>query len=452
MGKKRIVKNLLVLFSSFFIFFLGFQSLSNLQTSMNSYKGIGVESQVLIYAASMISCILLPKLLIKTIGCKWTIVSMFLCSVPYFVSNYKPSFGFFMPSSILMGIAIGPLNTAGAFYIDEMSLRYYTINTSDSMETILARFFGLWSFFLENTQIWGNLISYYILRPARIPLTNHTNNTCGINFINNLNGNGTNPNLQPPSEEKRYTLITIYVLSAVVAASVMVFFMDKLDNDIQREEGGQCKAVLYRLLATAKHAISLDQILLLPLSIFFGMELAFYTGEITQAYIACSWGVHRVSFVTVCFGVCGALMSLLVGPLVKCISQMAVLILAALADVSICIVLFLWDPTPDFKTMYFVVAGVWGMADSIWWSQLAALYSLMFPNNREAAFSNLFFWSYFGFFLNYSYSSYFTVAVKINILLCFLLAGMLGYLIGQVKLKCSVRKMYVSIPGEGDCL
>ncbi|GBM02111.1 UNC93-like protein [Araneus ventricosus] len=282
MGKKRIVKNLLVMFSSFFIFFLGFQSLSNLQTTMNSDKGIGVESQALIYAASMISSILLPEFLIKTIGCKRTIVFMFLCSVPYLVSNYKPSFGFIMPCSILMGIAIGPLNTAGAFYVNEMSLRYYKISKSESMETILARFFGLMSFFLENTQIWGNLVSYYILRPAMMPLMNHTNTTCGINFVKNPDGNGTNPNLEPPSEDKRYILVSIYVLSAVIAASLMGLFMDKLENDIQREEGGQCKAVLWRLLAAAKHAILPDQILLLPLSILVGMELAFYTGEITQ--------------------------------------------------------------------------------------------------------------------------------------------------------------------------
>ncbi|CAL1287422.1 unnamed protein product [Larinioides sclopetarius] len=450
MGKKRIIKNLLVMFSSFFIFFLGFQSLSNLQTTINSEQGIGVDSQALIYASSMVSSILLPKLLIKTIGCKWTIVSTFLCGVPYFVSNYKPTFGFIIPSSILMGIAIGPLNTAGAFYINEMSLRYFTINESESLETILARFFGLMSFFLENTQIWGNLVSYYILRPAMIPLFNQTNTTCGLDFVKNPNGNDTNPNLQTPSAEKRYMLVSIYVLSAVIAAILMGLFMDKLENDIQREEGGQCKAVLWRLLAAAKHAILPDQILLLPLTIFSGMELAFYAGEITEAYIACSWGVHQVSFVTVCFGVCGALMSLLVGPLVKCISQMAVLILAALANISILFVLFFWDPTPEFKTMYFVIAGVWGMGDAIWWSQMAALYGLKFPNDSEAAFSNLFFWSYFGFFLSYSYSNYFSVYVKINIVCCFLLFGMMGYLIGHVKLTRSSRKEYVPIPDEGD--
>ncbi|GIY48320.1 UNC93-like protein [Caerostris darwini] len=284
MSKKRILKNFLVMFSSFFIFFLGFQSLSNLQSTMNSDQGIGMESQAVIYAASMVSSILLPEFLIKTFGCKRTIVFMFLFSIPYLVSNYNPKVGFIMPTSILMGIAIGPLNTAGAFYVNEMSLRYYKISMSESMETILARFFGLMSFFLENTQIWGNLISYYILRPAMMPLVNHTNTTCGIDFMKT--SNVSNPNLLPPSDEKRYILVSIYVLSAVVAATLMGLFMDKLENDIEREgEEGQLRAVLCRLLAAAKHAAMPNQILLLPLTIFCGMELAFYTGEITEVEI-----------------------------------------------------------------------------------------------------------------------------------------------------------------------
>ncbi|GFT78866.1 UNC93-like protein [Nephila pilipes] len=153
------------------------------------------------------------------------------------------------------------------------------------METILARFFGLMSFFLENTQIWGNLVSYYILRPAMIPLVNHTNTTCGIDFVKDADGNGSNPNLQPPSDDKRYLLVSMYVLSAIIAATLMGLFLDKLENDVKSErerEEKNCKAILWRLLGAAKQATLPDQILLLPITILCGLELAFYTGEITE--------------------------------------------------------------------------------------------------------------------------------------------------------------------------
>lgn len=81
---------------------------------------------------------------------------------------------------------------------------------------------------------------------------------------------------------------------------------------------------------------------------------------------------------------------------------------------------------------------------------IPALYGLMFPQDREAAFSNFFFWSFLGYFLSYSYANYFNVAVKINIMMTFLIVGIVLYLIGQVKLKCcSHRNAYVEI-GEDE--
>nr|XP_042913993.1 UNC93-like protein [Parasteatoda tepidariorum] len=443
MSKKRVLRNLVVTGSSYFIFFLGFQSLSNLQSTMNSDGGVGMDSQALVYVCAMISCLLLPDLLIKKIGCKRTIVCMLLMSVPYIASNFNPSRIIIMPSSVLMGLAIGPLNSAGALYVNEMALRYHKIQPEESLDSTVSKFYGFFGFFSESTQIWGNLISYYVLSPSAAHILNHTNITCGIDF--RFGGNSSNPNLEPPTEDKRFLLVSIYLLSTVTAATLMGLFTDKLDNDVGNGERSLGSGTTDRLLATIKQASVPDQILLLPISIFVGIELSFYTAEFTQAYIACSWGVHHVGFVTICFGVCGAIMSLLVGPLVKYISQMAVLILAACANIGICVLLFLWDPTPETTSIYFIIAGVWGMGDAIWWSQISALYGLMFPNDREAAFSNLYFWSFLGFFLSYSYANYLSVAVKINILMAFLLTGMACYLAGQIKIKCSARKEYIHI-------
>nr|XP_042905819.1 protein unc-93 homolog A-like [Parasteatoda tepidariorum] len=141
-------------------------------------------------------------------------------------------------------------------------------------------------------------------------------------------------------------------------------------------------------------------------------------------------------------------MSLFVGPLVKYISQIAVIILGACLNVAICLLLFLWKPSPKTTGIYFVIAGIWGMGDAIWWSQIPALYGLMFPNDREAGFSNLYFWSFFGAFLSYSYANYLSISVKINILMASLLISMVCYLVGQFKMKCSARREYIAIEGD----
>ncbi|GFT61543.1 UNC93-like protein [Trichonephila clavipes] len=374
MSRGRILKNLIVISIFYCLFFTGFWSLSNLQSTMNALSGMGPYSQAVIYGFSMLSCLFLPELVIDRFGCKKVLaVTTFLC-LPYIVANMYLRWDILIVSSVLYGLASGPFYSALKVYIGEIAKRFQQTVT-ENVEFVMACFFGFYTFFMENTQVWGNVISSLVLRPGKniLEMANVSfSANCGINF--DPNSTEMNTNLDPPSNDERFLLIGIYIGMCVAALFLFGFFLDPLDNDVKRDG---CKAVASRFLASLKHYKTFHQILLIPITIFMGIESVLYSNEFTQAYIACSWGVHHVGFVTVCFGVCGALMSLLVGPLVKCISQMAVLFLAAIANVAICIVLFLWEPSPDSKAMYFVIAGVWGMGDAIWWSQVTGIYNYL---------------------------------------------------------------------------
>ncbi|XP_035223801.1 protein unc-93 homolog A-like isoform X3 [Stegodyphus dumicola] len=447
MNKTKILKNFIILSLSYFLFFTGFWALTNLESTMNAEKGLGPDSQAVIYGFSMISSLLLPDVLIGRIGSKRTyILAMFLCS-PYIASNLSLRWDTMMIGAALFGLASGPLNTAASVYINEMAIRYKDI-TKSKQETVTACFFGIYLFFGENTQVWGNVVSYFVLSlgkhaPSSSNFSLETH--CGIRFASK-DDNDTNTNLEPPSDHDRYLLIGTFLVMGVIALILTGLFMEPLKNDVRKENN--CYAIKSRLIAAVKLLRNPHLLLLLPISIFCGLESSFYSNDFTEAYIACSWGIHHVGFVTICFGVCGAIMAVLVGPLVRCISQMSVLILAACINVTTCGLLYVWEPTPDNVTTYFVFAGVWGMADAIWWSQITALYGLMFPNDREAAFSNFFFWSFLGFFLCYSYANYFSVALKLGILLFFLVTGIICYLIGQIKIKRSPRREYIVIEDE----
>ncbi|XP_035223806.1 protein unc-93 homolog A-like isoform X4 [Stegodyphus dumicola] len=444
MSKKRIIKNFLVMNFTFFLSLTGFFILANLQSTMNAAKGMGPDSQLVVYGFSMLSCIVLPDILIAKFGAKKTYVLAMLVSVPYIASNFILRWDTMLSAAALLGLTSGPMNAAQSVYTDEMAVRFkHTVK--EKLETVRAFFFGIFVFFSENIQVWGNAISYFVLSlDKHVPPSKNFSllTHCGIKF----RSNETNTNLIPPSDHERFLLISIFSVMGIVAVILGAFFMDPLENDIREEDG--CQEVKNRVLAAVKLLKNPYQLLLLPISIFCGLENGFYVNDFTQAYIACSWGIHHVGFVTICFGVCGAIMAVLVGPLVRCISQMSVLILAACINVTTCGLLYVWEPTPDNVTTYFVFAGVWGMADAIWWSQITALYGLMFPNDREAAFSNFFFWSFLGFFLCYSYANYFSVALKLGILLFFLVTGIICYLIGQIKIKRSPRREYIVIEDE----
>lgn len=450
MSESSVVKNLFVMCVCLMVLCTGLQGLSNLQSTMNGEHGLGVDSQAVIYAFSMLSSILLPTLMVTRLGCKTTIVFMMITTIPYIIANFYPTWRTLMPTAILSGLSAGPLCTAIAIYTNELAYSY-RIYVTDSIESVVSRFYGVYSFFTENTQIWGNLLSYLILMPTMERIQVHSNSTqkCGVWFVNyDKFTNASNPNLEPPKDKDRFTLVWVYTGCALLATFMLFLFLDSLDSDRERSGGNEDsprETCCSSLLAAVKHLSKPNQILLLPLTVYCGLENAFYTADFTKAYIACSWGIHHVGFVTICFGVTGALMAVLVGELVKHLTQTFVFIAAGCISMATYVCLYLWDPNPSNPVIFFIVAGVWGLTDAVWWSQIPALYGMVFNDSKEGAFSNFYFWSYLGFFVNYSYANCFSVSVKINILMCFLLIGMIGYLTVQLKTKISARRQYILI-------
>ena len=67
----------------------GFLSLS-VQSSLNAEQGMGVASLSVIYASIIISSMFLPPIMIKNLGCKWTIVVGMACYVSYSFGNLYP--------------------------------------------------------------------------------------------------------------------------------------------------------------------------------------------------------------------------------------------------------------------------------------------------------------------------------------------------------------------------
>lgn len=61
-----------------------------LQSSLNAEDGMGVISLSVIYGAIILSSMFLPPIMIKNLGCKWTIVLSMGCYVAYSFGNLLP--------------------------------------------------------------------------------------------------------------------------------------------------------------------------------------------------------------------------------------------------------------------------------------------------------------------------------------------------------------------------
>ncbi|GFS30682.1 UNC93-like protein [Nephila pilipes] len=131
--KFRILKNLVVISSTFLMIFTAYDGLSMLQSTMNKEGNIGTISQAVVYAGFCISSLLLPKYVIKKLGCKITILIASILFIPYIAANFYPTFLTMMPSAFLLGLGSSLLWGAQCTYFNESALFYCTLTARDEV-------------------------------------------------------------------------------------------------------------------------------------------------------------------------------------------------------------------------------------------------------------------------------------------------------------------------------
>ena len=88
--KRRIYKNVLLVSISFLLLFVAFESMSKLQSSINTVDNLGLWSSVGVYASLILSCLFVPSLVISKLTLKWTMVASILCYSTYIAAQFYP--------------------------------------------------------------------------------------------------------------------------------------------------------------------------------------------------------------------------------------------------------------------------------------------------------------------------------------------------------------------------
>lgn len=123
-------------------------------------------------------------------------------------------------------------------------------------------------------------------------------------------------------------------------------------------------------MVTVRHLTKRYQLLLLPITVFIGAEQAFVNVEFTAAFVACGWGISKIGYVMICFGVVNALGSAFAGALTKLVGQFWVLVGNALVHVSLIVWMINWRAVPGDAPTLCVMAALWGLVDGVWLVQI----------------------------------------------------------------------------------
>ncbi|XP_014233889.1 UNC93-like protein [Trichogramma pretiosum] len=445
--KWRILKNIGTVSVAFMVQFTAFQGTANLQSSINASDGLGTVSLSAIYAALVLSCIFVPTFLIKRLTVKWTLCLSMLCYAPYIGSQFYPRFYTLVPAGVLLGLGAAPMWAAKATYLTQVGGVYAKL-TDEPADAIVVRFFGFFFLAWQTAELWGNLISSLVLSEgefkeigSNVTATAAKVSRCGANFC--IIGNGGHENLHRPPDSEIYEISAIYLTCVFVAVLIVALFVDPLSRYGEKQHRNDSKPLsgIQLLSATAYQLKKPYQQLLIPITVWIGMEQAFIGAEFTQAYISCALGVHRVGYVMICFGVVNAGCSLLFGSMMKFVGRQPLIALGAVVHASLIGVLLMWRPHPDAAYVFYTVSGLWGVGDAVWQTQINGLYGTLFRRNKEAAFSNFRLWESAGFVIAYAYSTHLCARMKLYVMLNVLIIGSIGYTIVELLHRRKQRRL-----------
>ncbi|XP_008311599.1 protein unc-93 homolog A [Cynoglossus semilaevis] len=422
----RNFKNVLVVSVAFLSLFTAYGGLQSLQSSLNSEEGMGVASLSVIYASIIISSMFLPHIMIKNLGCKWTIVVSMVCYVSYSFGNLYPGWYTLIPTSVILGLGGSTLWSAKCTYLTITGNQQAALEGKKGAD-VINQYFGIFFFIFQSSGVWGNLMSSLIFGQdtaiANIPeeqLQLCGAADCGMNI-------STNSTSTRPAQKLVWTLVGCYIGVGVLATIIIAAFLDNIDREQASQFRENREPFCQTFLATFALLRDWRMLTLIPLTMYSGFEQSFLSGEYTKNFVTCALGIHYVGFAMMCFAAVNSVCSYIFGRLAQYTGRAALFLLAAVTNFSCIIGLLQWRPDPNQLAVFFVFPALWGMSDAIWQTQTNALYGIIFSQNKEAAFANYRMWESLGFVISFAYSTFLCLEYKMYILLTVLLLTVVTY-------------------------
>ncbi|XP_068041294.1 protein unc-93 homolog A [Anomalospiza imberbis] len=425
---ERNLKNVLVISFGFLLLFTAYSGLQSLQSSLNAEEGLGVASLSVLFAALTLSSMFLPPIIIKKLGCKWTIAVSMCCYVTYSLGNFYASWYTLIPTSVILGLGGAPLWSAKCTYLT-IAGTSYAEKAGKNAKDIINQYFGIFFLVFQTSGVWGNLISSLILSQSsnQGEISEEDLECCGAYdcLTDATNSTGS----ERPSDSLIYTLVGVYTASGVLAVLLVVIFLDQIKSDQAETENKKLEASSFwsTFLATFQHLKDKRQCLLIPLTMYSGFEQAFLSGDYSKSFMTCALGIHYVGYMMICFAGINSLCSLLFGKISQFTGRKLLFALAAVLNTGCIITVLLWKPDPKQLAVFFVIPGLWGVSDAVWQTQTNALYGILFEKNKEAAFANYRLWESVGFVIAFAYSTKLQVYIKTYIVLSVLVLSMVTY-------------------------
>ena len=252
---------------------------------------LGTWSTTSVYISLILSCMFMPSILIKYLKVKWTLVVCIFCYSTYMAAQFYPQFYTLIPTAFILGLGAAPMWSAKCTYLNQVAHKMAQLE-GVATEIIVVKFFAIFFFFFQCNSIIGNIISTSVLSSGvdtESSLTDDDIKFCGSSFCSGQtsssvgkNETDTNDNFQTDIT-KIYIIAGIYLACSLAAAVIIAIFVDPLTRfgEDERSEDGEQLSGIQLLVATFRHLKNKNQLLVIPITIWSGIEQGFFGADFT---------------------------------------------------------------------------------------------------------------------------------------------------------------------------
>nr|XP_039257120.1 protein unc-93 homolog A-like isoform X1 [Styela clava] len=192
--------------------------------------------------------------------------------------------------------------------------------------------------------------------------------------------------------------------------------------------------------ATFLHFISLQHVLVAGITFYNGIMMSFVYSELTRAYASCVLGLYQVGIGIIIYGLGDVIFSFFVAktPTTGMWRNFPVL-LAFTADILNYLFCLTWEPNADNPWVIYLFFLGFGCSDGIWQTLSNFRYGEYFSRRKDIAFTTWNLWINFGFFVQYSLSSYMCVYKKIYMNMALLIVASVLYGFAEYRYLTMIR-------------
>ncbi|KAK6183947.1 hypothetical protein SNE40_006509 [Patella caerulea] len=419
---ERPLRDTLVLSFSFMPIFTSYLAIQSLQSSLNQEAGLGIISLACLYGAFVVSGISAASI-IKIVGAKRSLIIGWVVHTLYVASNFYPTWGTLIPSSLLLGGVTGPIWTSQGLYIAANSDAYSRLK-NEGIHSALSKLNGIFFMCLESNHVTGNLISSLVLyRGSNIDTRKNVTRICGAEDCP-VTANDTI--IEQPDKIVVYILFGIFLLCDIFGLCLTVFLLPNLTPRKSNEQ-----TLSKSIVSCCTTLADKKMMLLIPLFFSQSMNQGLLLTEYTKAYISCSLGVSMVGFIMACYGGSTAIFAILIGHLAKYTGRYFLFVVAMCLDMTMLLVLYFWKPNGQLY-QFFIIPNIGALSGAIYQAQFNSLICILFEEKIDSAFANYFTSKALGFTATFICGVFMCLRIRLFIAVALLGVGFLGYVGAEV--------------------